>query len=709
MRLKSLQVKNYKTIEDSGRSEIDKNVTCLLGKNESGKSAVLQALWKFNNVANAKYDKLFDLPAETFTRLRGTDPEVTVLEFILDEEDKKAFLANFKTLSSAPDTITIHGTFDAKRAYKVQLAYSPAKYQTIAPTVDKALEVLSVLEQTATATEAQTQIGNAITALELLKSTGSPDKTAEEIGSEAIKGALTAVHAVSAAKLGAIAKPTTDALTRFTAHSEMAGLQKKVEDWIAKRLPVFIYFEDYGRLKTRINLTEFLAKREQYKNGTLKDSEEQMLLRTQMALFEWANLDAAELQKLGLPKQTGETQETVDRRKAERARIMESASYHLTGDWVDWWDQRIHTLHITADGDELELRVSDDVNPWQIAFGERSRGFQWFFSFYLTFLVESSKAHEGAIILLDEPGLHLHPKAQLKLLSFFQKISGKNQLIYSSHSMFMVDHNYYDNVRTVYLKPKHPEQPKSRAYTRVSAGSEPEGDAETLLPLQGAGAYLLAQTIFLGKRTLIVEGISDYWTINVLSNYVSENGGGGLNEDTVVIWAGGTSNMMPLASVMSSGEQMGPNRMAVLVDSDKAGLEKAKRLIELLAHGQDSVLLLGSILGIQRAEIEDIPDVDELLAGLKSIGRVPAGAVAKNANETNAEFLRRIYTENGWGELKKEVKAKIVLHTTNLWRDGGNSPKSETLKRARTLFAAINTAFDKLHAKQATPLTAAAP
>jgi len=371
-------------------------------------------------------------------------------------------------------------------------------------------------------------------------------------------------------------------------------------------------------------------------------TEEQMLHRTQLALFEWAHLDAAELQRLGLPRQTNEAQELVERRKDERARLLESASYQLSGDWVDWWDQRTHILDITADGDELELRVSDNVNPWKIPFGERSRGFQWFFSFYLTFLVESGKAHRGAIILLDEPGLHLHPTAQEKLLAFFQRISKKNQIIYSSHSMFMVDPNHVDNVRTVYLLAKDADNPKSRAYTHVAEGAEPEGDRETLLPMQAAGAYRLAQTVFLGKRALIVEGISDYWLLKSLSHHLQEHGGGELHEDTLVLWAGGTSHILPLASVMAAREQMGPNRMAVLLDSDRPGLEKAKKLVEIMAHGQDSVMLLGEATGIPKAQGEDLVEFSELLVGLKELGRVPATGLAIRPGEGNVELLRRV-------------------------------------------------------------------
>lgn len=49
----------------------------------------------------------------------------------------------------------------------------------------------------------------------------------------------------------------------------------------------------------------------------------------------------------------------------------------------------------------------------------RSTGLQWFLSFYLVFLVESQDTHSGCILLLDEPGLSLHPLAQRDLSDFF--------------------------------------------------------------------------------------------------------------------------------------------------------------------------------------------------------------------------------------------------------------------------------------------------
>jgi hypothetical protein len=679
MRLKAFLVKDYKTILDSGRVEIDTNVACLMGKNEAGKSAVMQALWKFNNVSGVTYDRLFDLPAEFYTRKRNSDPEVAVLEFTLDEKDKAEFLAEFPALSAAPETVTVHSTYNKQWTVEIELAHTPATYSSVGTRIKGTIGALQALEGPSQPPPPElATVSAALQALQELDAAGEPDTVATAIPTTIIETAINALDAVPKDKLGDVGREVSDALKTFAFHSE-PDVKKKAEAWLTERLPIFIYFEDYGRLKTRIHLPEYIAKQQ----TPPTDSEQRMLHRTQVALFEWAGLDASELRALGLPKKADETQESVERRKTERARILESASYHLSGDWIDWWDQRTHNLKVSADGDELELKVSDNINPWEIAFGERSRGFQWFFSFYLTFLVESGKAHRGAIILLDEPGLHLHPTAQEKLLAFFQRISAANQIIYSSHSMFMVDPDHVDNVRTVYLLPKEANNPKSRAYTHVSAGIEPEGDRETLLPMQAAGAYRLAQTVFLGKRTLIVEGISDYWLFKALSHYLQEHGGGELHDDTLVLWAGGTSHMLPLASVMAAREQMGPNRLAVLLDSDRAGLDKAKKLVEMMAHGQDSVMLLGEAIGIAKAQAEDLAEFDELLAGLKEIGRTPSITPPRRTGEGNVEYLQRIFTENGWGELTHDVKARIVLRLTDLWWKGSLAPAPATLEAPR--------------------------
>jgi len=125
-------------------------------------------------------------------------------------------------------------------------------------------------------------------------------------------------------------------------------------------------------------------------------------------------------------------------RKKERDVLLQSASTELTQRFRDWWRQGEYRFRFQADGDHFRIWVSDDKRPEDIELEGRSTGLQWFLSFYLIFLVESADTHSGAILLLDEPGLSLHPLAQKDLSLFFENLAKTSQLLYTTHSPFMV-------------------------------------------------------------------------------------------------------------------------------------------------------------------------------------------------------------------------------------------------------------------------------
>src|SRR4051812_42642476 len=90
MKLNSFQIKNYKVIDDTGPIKVDPQLTTLVGRNESGKTAILKALWKSRNVAGAEFDKLYDFPRDRFQRERTGNHVVTVLEFALSDQEAAA-------------------------------------------------------------------------------------------------------------------------------------------------------------------------------------------------------------------------------------------------------------------------------------------------------------------------------------------------------------------------------------------------------------------------------------------------------------------------------------------------------------------------------------------------------------------------------------------------------------------------------------------
>ena len=63
MRLIEASVRRYRSIEEATSFRVEADVTCLVGKNESGKTATLQALYKSRPIATSKFDDGLDYPS----------------------------------------------------------------------------------------------------------------------------------------------------------------------------------------------------------------------------------------------------------------------------------------------------------------------------------------------------------------------------------------------------------------------------------------------------------------------------------------------------------------------------------------------------------------------------------------------------------------------------------------------------------------------
>ena len=112
---------------------------------------------------------------------------------------------------------------------------------------------------------------------------------------------------------------------------------------------------------------------------------------------------------------------------------LEAAENQLTQKVLTYWSQNRHLrlkfeIHPALPSDPVGMttgtniwgRVQDTKHMVSTALGTRSRGFVWFFSF-LAWYSQLRKKGENIILLLDEPGLSLHAKAQADLLRYFEE------------------------------------------------------------------------------------------------------------------------------------------------------------------------------------------------------------------------------------------------------------------------------------------------
>ena len=140
---------------------------------------------------------------------------------------------------------------------------------------------------------------------------------------------------------------------------------------------------------------------------------------------------------------------------------LEGAGNHLTQRIIRYWSQNKH-IRITFDvrdaKDEDPEDMRQGINVWgevhdtvhwaHTPLGARSQGFVWFFSF-LAWYEDIKREGQNVVLLLDEPGLSLHGRAQADLLTYFEQELANHQLIYSTHSPFMIDPHHFQRVRIV--------------------------------------------------------------------------------------------------------------------------------------------------------------------------------------------------------------------------------------------------------------------
>ena len=267
-----------------------------------------------------------------------------------------------------------------------------------------------------------------------------------------------------------------------------------VTDYIEEHMPKYVYYSNYGNLDSQIYLPQVLQNISKSDLG-VKEAAKARTLRT---LFKFVHLDPKEITDLGTETTGSLTQAQIDamaEKKKEREILLSSASSAFTKSFNEWWKQGNYTFEFQADGNFFRIWVSDSVRPERIELESRSTGLQWFFSFYLVFLVESEQHHQNAILLLDEPGVTLHPLAQKDLFQFFENLAQNNQILYTTHSPFMVDSNHLERVRSIYIDAdgKTVASPDLRAAERLRGKNQPQ----SIYPAHAAHGLSVSDTLLM--------------------------------------------------------------------------------------------------------------------------------------------------------------------------------------------------------------------
>ena len=552
MKLTNVRVRNYKCIDDSGEFGI-RQLTCLAGKNEAGKSALLQALRRLNPVEESEnqFDELTEYPRRRRADLKKGGDAASVIdsEWELEGADLAVIDGIFGPQAVDP-SLRVQRGYDNETTWSLRVN----EKSIVQHLLSQGKELAASVSQRLAGCETVEQLRAALVTQESL--------------SEAEQSVLNHLNEVS---------PVT--------------VCEAIRVLLADRLPKFLYFPTYSTLQGKVSLNRL---RDIQTNPDQQEEHERVFT----ALL---SLAGASIEQIA-----------DSRRYEEQKAQLESVSNNVSDEIFEFWSQNRH-LEVEFDfhpglpgdtppfntGDVIDLRVRNTRHRVTVPFDERSTGFVWFFSFLVYFSQMSDIHGDNLIVLLDEPGLTLHGKAQGDLLRYMkERLLPRCQAIYTTHSPFMIDPSDLLTVRTV---EDTTSETGSVIGTRVRENSV-SADSDTLLPLRAALGYDLTQSLFIGEHSLLVEGSSDLLFLQWASRMSKAEGGEGLDSRWTVTPVGGITKVASFASLFGSNLL----KLAVLVDFHHGEKRKVRELEDAEYLDSDVVFNAAMFVDQNEADTEDL-------------------------------------------------------------------------------------------------------
>ncbi|MBM9500283.1 AAA family ATPase [Leptospira sp. 201903071] len=639
MLLSKVIIKKYKSFIHDQSVNIEKDVTCVVGKNESGKTALLEAIAKvnyFDNDSRFKFDETYDYPKNEWkTTENPTGQSIITLEYTLEQHDKEAIEKLLGPGTCSFEKYSYTEKFDGSGLFSGVKIDTANFIKYFADQADVGDEEKSLLAQTKTFPEFKAKL------LEIK------------------------ADSVLVTRLSEIEK-----VNHGWEDNPLGGHIAKA--YLDVHQPVFWYFDDYFTLPGRIDLKKVAENRfdDQFTEANLKISK---------ALMELSKVEISELLKA----------QNYESFISE----LEATSNAISDELFEYWKTNQH-LEIKFEIEPvqdpgnpsilhkfLNVRIRNSKHRVSLPLGNRSKGFIWFFSFLVWFSRIQADRSKKYIILLDEPGLNLHASAQADLLRYINEKLKNYQVIYSTHSPFMIETSQIHRVRTVYdtLDPKK---------GSTISDSIQEKDPDTLFPLQAALGYDIAQNLFISDRNLLVEGPGDLIYFEIFNEILKKKGIASLREDVTIVPVGGLDKVTSFISLLRGSSL----KVCCILDTftDQKG---KKRLEDMIYHKiiKDRNVLFFDEFAANGSGISDIEDMfleDEYI-NLYNLAFRTTQIKLSDLKQTNEPIVKRIAEFLGVSRFNHYTPAITLMRTGY----DENTFSKATVDRFAVLFAKINGLF----------------
>ena len=696
MRLRKFRVRAFRCIHDSGEIKVG-DLAAFVGRNESGKTTILQGLILLNKDENVSDLDLCDEMSEELKNeinIADGDFDLTINETQMIK-DKFPNIPEIKKLR----------IFRTNKKQKTQYDFGPIK---ISNEENKALNswenftenILNFVET----------IPNHIRIrLDTTFFEGSLPESREIFDSQ-MREFGNAIHVLASEEPQIISEwekvsENVDAAfdKMLVGTTELTALENFIEEYLHPR---FVYFSDYKKIYGNINLNEYVKESKGHRTEGIEFVEEFDKAETVRNLFYLAELDIEGL-------------EEFHNSPSKLIKYLNTASNRLTTRLNPAWKgDPIHVDLRYNPGNILSVVISDVHKDGTVTntglLNRRAEGFKWTFSFIVNFAAETQRAElKEAILLLDEPARNLHPTQQRGISDLLKNLAGSNQVLYATHSPFMIFDYTPGNLLVVELdKRKH----LSKIYYDYWNASD-----ETLTPILYGLSRGLVESIVdreIGSNSrpvIIVETMSDAMYLNAFDKFL-EDPNISMNPLNVVA-AYSKNSVLPLAIFYRDHGY----KTFILLDNS----EESKHISTQLTANDFSQVqtIFFESGGKQIQSIEDYLHIEDYLyavnqtyeimlrrEGFSNLAKEDVLARGKKGILENLNAIWMEHKDEGWGKFNNEeitryICEKIALNEIDFLSDKSKDQLrtlyrliAERIRQHHNLIASVN--LDKLHIKR---------
>ncbi len=638
MRLVSARVTNFGCFHDSGEVPID-DVTALIAENENGKTTFLRALSWWSG------GEEFDVE----DRWEGADPAGTLdLVALTFDVNDAAQTALGEAGAKAPKQVRVirnsaneYRVEDPSSGEAIEATRGPTRFEV---SKDAVVENLKTHDEPAIAATladaletAQPSSGIAENMIPTIREDVLPHlNTAED---------QTVLEGLVGELESAIASP-----------GEEVG-PKETFDVIKAFLPALIYFdEQVDFVQDSITYAEVQADATNH--------------RTMVNLATVAGVDLVKI---------------ADQDGHRRQRLSHQAQAKVSERFSNYWESGDVTVFVQLDALEMTLTIEHKGRKQRPS--RRSSGLKWQLGFFVNFTAEIKGDLSGAVLLLDEPGLHLHIKQQPKLLELFDDLARDGcRIIYATHLTHMLSPDKPHTFRPLIADPDTPNATKVMpSIMAVSSKSD------VMQPVRQALGMGIADAIGLGGLNVIAEGLTERYVLLAMSDFCRDSGRSTLSATTTILLAGGSGKKIIPLAVMAFAEN---TSVVVLVDDDKAG-RSTVRLLEKILLGAVPIVRTHDEAQQTDRELEDIFAPAFYLDLVNSAHADVSGYKTIEVKDIDVakpicNAIEDCFKANGLGKFQKLKPAMELQKRLEL----GETPDDATLDQFAAVFTRLNEALN---------------